>query len=183
MNGLRHYHNFDNSAGVDNRCFGDGRPRIIGTLIHTTSGTDSLAWLRGGSATAGRPASADYLIDRNGDRHSLTPGNKFPYHAGKSALVYNNRLYQGDEVSQLLLGVELENEDTTYCTDAQLDSLAELIVLEGLAFGWRWPYYLLGHYEVARPVGRRSDPLGFLWGNFMGRLYAWASENKIGGLV
>jgi len=182
MYGLKHYHNFDNSDGVDARNFGVGRSNIVGTLVHTTSGAHSLDWLRRGSAEAGKPAGADYLIDRNGDRHSLTPGGHYPYHAGKSSLVYNNRLYQGDEVSQLLLGVELENLDTTYCTAEQLDSLAELVMLEGIAFGWRWPYYVLGHYEVARPLGRRSDPQGFLWGDFMGRLYLWASANKTPGL-
>jgi N-acetyl-anhydromuramyl-L-alanine amidase AmpD len=183
VNGLTHYHNYDNSSGTDSRNFGTGRSDVVGTLIHTTAGTDSLDWLRIGAAKAGSPASADYLIDRNGDRHSIVSGGKYPYHAGKSSLVYNNHLYEGDKVSQLLLGVELENEDNTYCTPAQLDSLAELIVLEGLARGWRWPYYVLGHYEVARPLGRRSDPQGFLWGNFMGRLYIWALVNKVQGLV
>jgi hypothetical protein len=60
--------------------------------------------------------------------------------------------------------------------------LAELIVELGIDTGWRWPYYVLGHYEVARPLGRRSDPQGFLWGDFMGRLYARALAANVAGL-
>jgi hypothetical protein len=85
-------------------------------------------------------------------------------------------------VSAQLVGVELECLDTEYCTYSQLDSLAQLVVELGIDNGWRWPYYLLGHYEVARPLGRRSDPQGFLWGDFMGRLYVRALQAKVAGL-
>jgi hypothetical protein len=85
------------------------------------------------------------------------------------------------QVSKLLMGVELENEDFTQCTDEQLDSLACLMVDVGLVYSWRWPYYVLGHYQVAQPSGRRSDPLGFLWGDFFGRLWERAYDARIGG--
>jgi N-acetyl-anhydromuramyl-L-alanine amidase AmpD len=174
----------DNYRGdsVDSRNISAGRGIPSGTLVHTTSGLSSLHWLLTGSARAGYPASADTLIDRRGERYNLVPDGYYPYHAGVSRLTYNNRLYQGNEVSALLLGVELENLDTTYCTWQQLDSLAELIVHRGLVYGWRWPYYILGHYEVALPVGRRSDPLGFAWGDFMGRLYVRARDAAVAGL-
>lgn len=183
MNGFSDYRVFDNSGTADARNFGDSRPSVVGTLVHTTSGTDSLYWLTRGSAASGNPASCDYLIERDGTRHRITPRGKYPYHAGKSSWTYNGATYVGDQVSARLLGVELENRDSEYCTDAQLDSLAELIVLEGIDRGWRWPYYVLGHYEVARPMGRRSDPQGFLWGNFMGRLYARAVAANVPGLA
>lgn len=80
------------------------------------------------------------------------------------------------------MGVELESLDTTHCTYQQHDSLAELIVLRGIDYGWQWPYYVLGHYEIAVPVGRRSDPLGFDWGDFMGRLYWWSRQYQVPGL-
>jgi hypothetical protein len=72
--------------------------------------------------------------------------------------------------------------DTEYCTYSQHDSLAALVVELGIDNGWRWPYYLLGHYEVARPLARRSDPQGFLWGDFLGRLYARARAANVPGL-
>lgn len=179
--GLRDYRSFDYGGSNDPRNLGNGRNSVVGTLIHTTSGVDSLSWLIGGSAETGKPASADYLITRSGDRYSLCPEGYFPYHAGKSRLIYNNQLYQGDEISSLLLGVEIENTDNDNCTFEQVDSLAELIVERGLHYGWRWPYYILGHYEVARPLGRRSDPQGFPWGDFLGRLYARAYQLSIDG--
>jgi N-acetyl-anhydromuramyl-L-alanine amidase AmpD len=180
--GPRNYNHVSNSGGADPRNFGFGRPGPIGTLIHSTDGTNSLSWLTTGSAASGHPASADYLIDRDGTQHSICPAGRYPYHAGKGQLIYNNRLYKGDEVSQLLIGVELENMSTTLCTYEQHDSLAELVVRLGLTWGWRWPYYLVGHYETARPVGRRSDPQGLDWGSFMGRLYLRASQLNIAGL-
>ena len=180
---LRRYNHVIDSSGVDSRNFGFGRSRTVGALIHSTDGINSLDWLRGGSARAGKPASADYLIARDGTQHSICPVGRYPYHAGKGRLIYNNVLYQGDEVSQLLIGIELENMPNTLCTYEQHDSLGELVVRLGLTWGWRWPYYLLGHYETALPVGRRSDPLGFDWGSFMGRLYVRARALSVPGLT
>jgi N-acetyl-anhydromuramyl-L-alanine amidase AmpD len=182
MNGTGDYDYVDNSGSIDSRNIGDGRPSPIGALLHTTSGYSSLDWLLSGSARVGTPASADYLIDRNGTQHRLCPDGYYPYHAGKSALTYANRLYQGDEVSALLIGIELECADKQNCTFPQLDSLSSLIVRLSSQYGWRWPYVIFGHYEVALPVGRRSDPLGFDWGSFMGRLYVRSRAAGIGGL-
>ncbi len=182
MNGTNRYPDIDNSSSGDTRNFGAGRGIIVGTLIHTTSGTSSLDWLLSGSARAGRPASADFLIDRDGTRHKLTRPGYYPYHAGESRYDIYGRKYRGNDLSSILLGVELENRDDQRCTYQQLDSLAELLVIVGLDNSWRWPYYLLGHYEVARPLGRRSDPQGFDWGDFMGRLYATALAAQVPGL-
>jgi N-acetyl-anhydromuramyl-L-alanine amidase AmpD len=176
------YYHINYSAYTDNRNLGNGRPSPVGTCVHTTGGTDSLTWLLTGAAASGKPASADYLISADGTQYGLCPAGKFPYHAGQSRLVYNNILYQGDEISRLLLGVEIECMNNAYITPAQEDSLACLIVEMGIAYSWRWPYYVVGHYEIARPLGRRSDPQGFLWGNFMGRLYARARELNVPGL-
>lgn len=180
--GLRNYSLFDHSAAVNALNIGVGRPCVIGALIHTTNGADSLHWLITGSADAGRPASADYLISRDGTRHRICPRGYFPYHAGVSQLAYNGFVYRGDEVSRLLLGIELESRENELVTWPQIDSLAELVVSDPLAQGWRWPYYVRGHYDVARPLGRRSDPLGFDWGALAGRLYVRARASGVGGL-
>lgn len=160
----------------------DRRISAIGTCIHTTSGFNSLSWLMGDSARSGKPASADYLIGRIGERTKITPGDRYAYHAGQSALVYNDRVYRDNEVSQLLIGIEIECSDTELVTWQQYDSLAQTIVEVGLDKGWRWPYYLVGHYSVARPLGRRSDPVSFNWGALMGRLYVRAKAADVGGL-
>lgn len=153
-----------------------------GTLIHTTSGTDSLQWLQGGSAAAGRPAAADGLIARSGTRYIIVGATRYAYHAGKSYFHWD-RDYSGDEVSQILLGVELECLDAEEPTAEQIDSLAEYIVKQGQVWGWRWPYAILGHYAVARPLGRRSDPVNLDWGALMGRLYVRAHAAQVPGLV
>lgn len=154
----------------------------VGVAVHTTSGTDSLYWLLGESAVAGRPASADYLIDRDGHRHALCPPGRRPYHAGDSwARIYGEE-FTDNKLSAMLLGVELEQYSTQDCTWQQLDSLADLIVQYGIGHGWRWPYFILGHYDIAIPMGRRSDPQNFNWGAFMGYLYARSLNAGVGGL-
>jgi hypothetical protein len=94
----------------------------------------------------------------------------------------SGRRVVGDELSALLLGIEIEQNGDELCTWQQLDSTAELQVTYGLTLGWRWPYIIVGHYELARPLGRRSDPQGFDWGAFMGFLYARAREHGVAGL-
>lgn len=86
-------------------------------------------------------------------------------------------------MSQLLQGVELECLDTETPTYAQIDSLAQLVVYLAGQYGWRWPFLIYGHYAVARPLGRRSDPVNFDWGGLMGRLYVRSLDAGIAGLV
>lgn len=183
MSEPRRYSTTDVSSRTDTRNLGFSRVRTIGTCIHSTSGIDSLDWLVSGAAQSGNPATVDCLIARNGERYTFVPGGRYPYAAGQSRLIYNNRLYVGDELSQLLYHVELENQDSTLVTFAQIDSLAELIVSDPLRQGWQWPYYLVGHYEIATPVGRRSDPLGLDWGSLMGRIYYRAAVAGVAGLI
>lgn len=152
-----------------------------GCLVHTTSGDNSRQWLQGGSCAAGSPAGADYLIERNGQRYRLQPDGRYAYHAGKSQ-VHLERLYVNDEVSQVLLGIELECLDIQWPTYMQYDSLAELIIGRAPVYGWRWPFIIYGHYAVARPQGRRSDPVNFDWGALQGRLYLRAKMAGIPGM-
>lgn len=153
-----------------------------GCLIHTTSGVDSQQWLTGGSCAQGSPAGADYLIKRSGERLQLQPHNRYAYHAGRSQFTLD-RVYRNNEVSEKLIGIELECLDTQEIPFEQYDSLAELIVAIAPLWGWRWPFIILGHYAVARPQGRRSDPVNFDWGWLMGRLYVRAVQAQIPGLV
>jgi N-acetyl-anhydromuramyl-L-alanine amidase AmpD len=182
MNGLPDFSIVDVSGNTDTGVNDHRRLSAIGTCIHTTSGINSLDWLTGGSKLAGNPASADYLIDRSGKTYQITPKGRYAYHAGASRLDYNGHIYSGNEVSQLLIGVELECLDNELATWQQVDALAALIVHLSVDWAWRWPYYVVGHYEVARPVGRRSDPQGLDWGALMGRLYLRSKLASVGGL-
>lgn len=136
----------------------------VGTLIHTTAGRDSLSWLQGGSAAAGSPASADYLIARSGTVFQISPPRRYAYHAGIGEMLYKNRLYRNIEVSQLLIGVELEALPSERVTREQYTSLAELLRKLAIDFAWPGDYPIYGHYATARPMGRRSDPTNFDWG-------------------
>lgn len=182
-NGLLHYSVLDVSSNASAGVTGNRRLGPVGALVHSTSGLDSLSWLMGGSELAGHPASSDFLIRRDGIAYKISPPGRYAYHAGRSELTYINSKYLDDQVSQLLIGVELECLDSERPTFAQYDSLAQLVVSLGLDWGWRWPYTLLGHYAVARPLGRRSDPVNYDWGSLMGRIYVRALHAQIPGLA
>src|SRR5690349_7253973 len=102
---LAAYERGDVSHNTDIRVCGYRTISPSGCLIHTTSGADSLQWLQGGSANAGSPASSDALIGRQGSQSLITPDGRFAYHAGQSLWIFD-RTYVGDEVSQVLLGIE-----------------------------------------------------------------------------
>lgn len=182
MSGLPDYRIVDVSRTTSPVVNDNRRISPIGTCVHTTSGVNSLDWLTVGSQQAGTPASADYLIERDGTTYKITPDGRYAYHAGQSRLDYAGHTYTGDEVSQLLIGVELEALDNQGVTWQQVDALAALIVHLSVDWRWRWPYIIYGHYEVARPVGRRSDPQGLDWGALMGRLYVRSLQASVGGL-
>ena len=172
----------DDSSSFDSRNGFHGERNPVGALLHTTSGTNSLNWLLYQSARSGTIASADYLVDRDGARHKIAPQGVIPYHAGVSVAYIHGRRFVNDQVSAMLIGVEMEQIAEQQVTYEQYDSLAELIVQLSDVFQWRWPYTIFGHYEVARPLGRRSDPVNFAWGDFMGRLYYHAKVSGIPGL-
>lgn len=180
---LKRYPYIDISGRASPLVSGIRRASPIGALIHSTDGTNSEAWLTGGSAATGKPASANYLIGRNGERSKICKDGRYPYHAGQSRCIIGGKWVYDNKVSELLLGYELEclwAESPTY---EQIDSLAEQIVANALQYGWRWPFVMFGHYGVAVPAGRRSDSWLFDWGSLMGRLYVRAAAAGIGGLA
>ena len=147
----------------------DNRP--IGVCIHTTSGVNSVAYLQADKRATNNVATADYLIDRQGTRYKLVPDGNYAYHVGKARWgAFTNDL---DRISEMYIGIELENLDNGLCTWQQHDSLAELITGELMnKWLWAYPFDIVGHYELATPIGRRSDPLGFDWGFFWGYITA-----------
>lgn len=164
-------------------------PSVLGTrnvspagcLIHTTGGTSSRSWLQGGSALAGTPSSSDALIDRDGTQWLLTPDGRCAYHAGASRVILD-RVYHDYELNELLIGIELECLDGQQPTFAQYDSLADLQIFFSFRYKWRWPLITFGHYAVAMPLGRRSDPVGFDWGTWLGRIYYRSAQMRLPGL-
>lgn len=153
--------------------------RAIGVGVHTTAGSNSIPYLQADKRATGNIAGADYHIDREGNQSRLTPQGHFAYHFGKARWNYLSN--DNDLLSKMYVGVELESLNDQMCTWIQLDSLAHLIVTRlRVEHIWAFPFDIVGHYEVAVPLGRRSDPLGFNWGHFMGFLYA---RSKDAGLI
>lgn len=141
---------------------GNRRLRRQGIVIHTTEGINSLAWLQGGSASAGRPASADFLITRKGVIYQLTAPGRYAYHSGQARWAF----YQERDrtINQGFYGIELENSraNEQKVTNPQYISLAFIVrVLCSV-----YPIdvrNIVGHHQVALPVGRKQDPSGFVW--------------------
>lgn len=152
----------DVSAATSDKVGSTRTLRRRGIVIHTTEGTNSLAWLQGGSAAAGKPASADFLIDRVGNIFQITKPGWFAYHSGQA----RHGLYQEPDrtISQGYYGIELEQllEKQQKVTNLQYISLAFLVrVLVSInRLDLR---NIVGHYQVALPQGRKQDPSGFDW--------------------
>lgn len=161
--------------------YGERTRQPLGVCVHTTAGSNSLAWLQSDRRATTKPSGCDYLINRAGERYKLTPKDFYAHHVGKGT--WNGLTNDRSGLAIRWIGVELEQQKDELCTWQQLDSLAEQVVLSASEYGWRWPYSIVGHYELARPYGRRSDPQGFDWGHFMGYLYARSLAAGVDGLV
>lgn len=136
-----------------------------GIVIHESIGTDSISWLQGGSARDGRPASADYLIRRDGDILQITRPGWYAYHTG----VARWQLQQESDrsLNQSFIGIELENkpEDGERVTGPQYIACAALVarLIATYHIDMR---NIVGHYQIALPAGRKSDPVTFNWSMF-----------------
>lgn len=131
-----------------------------GILLHSTEGVNSLAWLQGGSADAGTPASADFLLPRNGDCLQLTRPGMYAFHAG--AAMWHGLTNLHGLLNEILIGIEVESngKDSPRYTDPQIITLAALVkrlVLEHFLSVTN----IDRHGDIAVPPGRRSDPVGF----------------------
>ncbi len=154
---------YDASALCDARLYEARQGDPDGALLHTTDGRHSQAWLQGGSLLAGKAASADFLITRSGKIIRLVPRGAMSYHAG--VCVYGGMLDRKNKVSRSLMGVEVENADSAgeVPTPAQHQAAAGLLLVAAAHYGWS-PLLVYGHYGLAFPMGRRSDPRGWNWG-------------------
>lgn len=134
-----------------------------GILVHTTDGKDSQAYLQGGSTRAGHPASSDFLITRSHKVLRLVPRGMMAYHAGVTS--WRGKNDKTNTASRDLVGVEIENYDRggEAPTDDQHKCLAALLLLFAAHYPAP-PLSVYGHYGIASPMGRRSDPHALDWG-------------------
>lgn len=157
------YEYIDASHLCDHRLYEARAGVPLGVLLHTTDGKNSQAYLQGGSIAAGNPASADFLITRNHKVVRLVPIGSMAYHAGVCR--WDGKLDRGNVTSRLLVGIEIENYDRG--GEAPTIGQHKCVAAVLLVFAATYPHEALrvyGHYGVAYPMGRRSDPHGLDWG-------------------
>lgn len=156
------YHFLDvSSATSDAVTSRRGLPRK-GIVLHESIGTDSLGWLQGGSAKAGRPASSDYLVTRLGDVYQITKAGYYAYHTGTARW----QLQQDPDrtLNQSFVGIEFENnpllgeriQTAQYIAGAWL--IRRLMSTHPIDIR-----NIIGHYQCALPSGRKTDPTTLNW--------------------
>jgi hypothetical protein len=121
-------------------------------VLHATAGSlqSSLSWLCNPSSRV----STHYLISKTGRVLRLVSEDRAAWHAGRAD-------WHGEKaVNEISIGVELENTNSGRdpYPQAQIDALTALV----LDIKTRYPRIeITRHMDVARPVGRKTDPAGF----------------------
>lgn len=141
----------------------DRRTRPISCLvIHATVGWlgGSLAWLCNPTSKV----SAHYVISKRGQVYQLVNDSNVAWHAGRA-------VWRGEAmINAVSLGVELENTNDGHdpYPASQIDALLLLArqkcMQYGIARGW-----VVRHVDIA--PGRKTDPAGFPWAEFLTQLY------------
>ncbi|PIE36963.1 MAG: 1,6-anhydro-N-acetylmuramyl-L-alanine amidase AmpD [Gammaproteobacteria bacterium] len=94
--------------------------------------------------------SAHVLIRRDGELIQFVPFHRRAWHAGASCFAGR------EQCNEYSIGIELEGCDTQPFTDAQYDSLTELLQVLLTAYPHITPARITGHSEIA--PGRKTDP-------------------------
>lgn len=97
--------------------------------------------------------SPHYLIDRTGKIYQLVSDNNIAYHAGVSQMPDGRK-----NVNNFSLGIELMNTKSDKYTDAQYQTLNNLISALKKKYSIK---YVLGHNQIASD--RKTDPWNFDW--------------------
>ncbi|MCS6840193.1 MAG: N-acetylmuramoyl-L-alanine amidase [Roseiflexus sp.] len=145
--------------------YGSRRGRSISMIVlHATAGSarSALAWLTNPAARV----SAHYLIDKAGQIYRLVPDEYAAWHAGRAE-------WRGETaINEISLGIELENANNGHdpYPMAQLNALVDL-TREKVAQYRIAPDMVVRHLDIAIPRGRKNDPAGFPWVEFLRRIF------------
>src|SRR6185436_5359460 len=158
----------DLSVRSPNQSSRHNRP-ITMMVIHATAGSarSALAWL----TTPLSRVSAHFLIEKRGHIYQLVPDDRAAWHAGRAR-------WRGETaINDISLGIELENanDGRDPYPPEQLEALLELAA-EKVAQYRIAPDMVARHLDIAVPKGRKTDPAGFPWAEFMGRLFPRAAQ-------
>ncbi|MBI3943410.1 MAG: N-acetylmuramoyl-L-alanine amidase [Chloroflexi bacterium] len=131
-------------------------PTCISMIVMHSTANQSLPvaidWFR-------RPesqVSSHYLVDKDGTLVQMVTDDKRAWHVGRSE-------FQGDrDLNNVSIGIEMvnNNDGIDSYPQAQIDMVYKLV--QYLCFRYQIPAdRIVTHAEVAIPLGRKSDPLGF----------------------
>ncbi|MBX3166475.1 MAG: N-acetylmuramoyl-L-alanine amidase [Candidatus Eremiobacteraeota bacterium] len=135
------------------RSLGDKIDTVVvhSTVINTLEGTERAFW-----DDKERRVSAHYVVDRDGTTVQMVDERRTAWHAGVSELEGRTG------VNDFSVGIELVNlnDGRDPYTEAQYQAVQRII--QDLRGRWEVPdSHIVSHAAIARPVGRKSDPVGF----------------------
>lgn len=150
-------------------------------VLHTTDGTDSRNWLSAWNRTnphsEQNQVSIHYLVQRNGNIYKIIDEEKRAWHVGKS------QMQDGEtDGNSAAIGVEIEHLNEADFPEAQLNAVAILVhdIMQRHNIDGK---HVVSHASVARPVGRKIDPVHFDWANFWDRVTRLTSPAPISAPV
>jgi N-acetylmuramoyl-L-alanine amidase len=135
------------------RSLGDKIDTVVvhSTVINTLAGTERAFW-----DDKERRVSAHYVVDRDGTTIQMVDERRTAWHAGVSELDGRTG------VNDFSVGIELVNlnDGKDPYPEAQYQAVKRII--QDLRSRWKVPdSHIVSHAAIARPVGRKSDPVGF----------------------
>lgn len=141
-------------------------------VIHATAGRapSDLEWLRQGGSDQ-RPVSVHYYIDKEGSILQLVADEHIAWHAGESSWLVDDQ--QVTDCNAYSLGIEIENLNSGYDPYPPQQVAAAAWLSQRLVTTYAIPRsQLVRHLDIA--PGRKSDPAGFAWEQFVADVYGAA---------
>ena len=144
-----------------------GEQSISMIVLHATAGSASsaLAWLTNPAARV----SAHYLIEKSGHTYQLVDDEHAAWHAGRAS-------WHGQTaINECSIGIELVNQNNGRdgYPPEQIQALLELTQAKVAQYRIG-PTMVTRHLDVALPRGRKTDPAGFPWSEFVAHLFPQA---------
>lgn len=135
------------------RSVGDKIDTVVvhSTVINTLAGTERAFW-----DDKDRRVSAHYVVDRDGTTVQMVDERRTAWHAGVSELEGRTG------VNDFSVGIELVNLNDGQDPYPEAQYQAVQRIIQDLRTRWSVPdSHIVSHAAIARPVGRKSDPVGF----------------------
>ena len=145
-------------------------------VIHTTGGIDSKSWLskwnKTNTVSAQNNVSIHYLAQRDGNVYQIIDDVKRAWHVGISHM--SDGETDGNSVT---IGIEIEHLNEPDFTDIQLNNVAELVhdLMNTHGIDGK---HVVSHASIARPAGRKVDPVNFDWEDFWTRVASFDKKQS-----